>query len=155
MTEMTKHKWEIFFEAVIDCVLAFTDYFVVRKHIKLSEAALFSLMFLRSVWFSVFGVNIGPTAAPLSHEAWLPIFWLLTIAHLVSFFVRDLIWRIAVLVAYAAVWCFLAVLVLLSAHTSPALPTFGVFALISVFLAVRLIKDWQIQRGLLEATDAN
>lgn len=151
MNTMTKQKWELFFEVIIDGILAFTDYFIVKKHIKLSEAALFALMLLRSVWFTVFGVNIGPATAPLSHEAWLPVFWLLTIAHLASFFIERLTFRIGVLIAYAIVWCFLAILVLLTAHTSPALPTFAVFSFVSGFIAVRLIGDWQAQRRQAEA----
>jgi hypothetical protein len=143
MNTMSKRKWELFFEAIIDGILAFTDYFVVRKHITLSEATLFALAATRAFWFTLFGVNIGPSPGPLAHEAWTPFFWLLTLAHFATFFMSDLIYRIGVLCAYAVIWCFLAMLVAVTTYTSPALPTFMTFSFLSVFIAVRLIRDWR------------
>jgi len=134
-------KVEIFFEVMIDTIIAFTDHFIVAKHITLSEATVFCLAFGRAVWFTIFGVNIGAMSQPMTNEMWLPFFWLLTIAHVGAFFVEDKIYRIIVLCTHALVWCFLALLVAITSHGSSSVPTFLTFSLLSVIMAVRLIKD--------------
>lgn len=136
---------ETLFEAVIDGIIAFTDYFIIRRHITLSEGILFALLTVRAVWFTIFGIDMGSITTPglLTHEAWTPLFWLLVIFHFIGFFQTNLLYRIIVVGLYAILWCFLGLLVAFSQYTSPALPTFMTFSLLSVFITVRLIRDWR------------
>ena len=130
-------------DMLIDRIILFTDYFIVTKHITLSESGLFFLSVARAIWFSMFGVNLGPAGGPLNHEAWTPIFWLVSLFHFAGFFSSNLIYRISVLCLYGFMWCFLGLLVLQTTVTSPAVPTFLIFSLMSVFIAIRLIKDYR------------
>lgn len=141
--EHANSTFDRFVDGLIDAISAFVDFFVIGKHVTLSEAALFFLAFGRAVWFTVFGVNIGPTPGLLTHEVWTPFFWLVSLFHFGAFFTDNPVYRIAVLLLYAVVWLFLAILVGFTQYTSPALPTFTVFSFVSAFIAVRLIRDWR------------
>lgn len=127
-------------EALIDGIISFTDYFIIQKHVTLSEGVLFALSFVRAVWFTAFGVNLGPMPGPLTHEAWTPVFWLLSVFHVIAFF-RSTTYRIVAMGLYGFTWCFLAILVALSTFSSPAFPTFMTFAVLSVFIAFRFARD--------------
>lgn len=137
-------------DTIIDTIVLFRDHFIVKRHITLTEGFLFLLSLVRSVWFSIFGVQLGPTTGPLTHEAWMPIFWLLTFAHFGSFFLRRIRYRAAVVFLYAFLWGVLAILVGLTTLESPATPTFSLFALVAAFLVVRLLREGQVQTGICE-----
>ena len=136
---LTRHP-KLLFDAILDAITAFKDYYIVGKHITLSEATLFVLAASRSIWFSVFGVNIAGSQA-LTHDIWIPVFWAVTVIHSVSFFVNGLKLRIVAMALYAFLWCLLAVLMVMAHPTMPNVLNFAVFSLLSVFIAVRLMQD--------------
>lgn len=137
--ELTKSFLEKFFEKILNI----TDYYVQDKHITLSEAFLLLITTGRALWFTIFGVNIMPVPQNglLINEAWTPVFWVLIIAHFASFFLERPLIRTITVAAYAFVWCFLAILVALTQISSPAFPTFILFALLAVIIAARLLQD--------------
>lgn len=147
MTQAMMSKIDSLWDTALTVLMSFTDYFIVKKHITLSEGALFTFMLTRSIWFSIFGVNIGPNmnGPGLTSDLWLPLFWFLTAAHTVSFFLPHLRFRIGVLFVYSGLWIFLATLVALSSVASPALPTFVTFSFLSAFIAIRLERDKPVE----------
>lgn len=127
-------------DTIIDAIVRFTDYYIVEKHITLSEGFLFTANLGRVIWFTIFGVQIS-VGGLITHEMWMPIFWGLTIFHFLTFFLKDLRFRIASLLGYAFLWCFLAILLGFAQISSPGVPTFAVLSLLAVFIAVRLLRD--------------
>ncbi len=130
-----------YLDRVLGLIESIADHFIYKRHVTLSEMILFLLAFLRAGWFTAFGVNIGPDSAPLSHEVWMPIFWIISLIHMLAFFLRSLQYRIVVMCVYGFMWLFIAALVSFSSFTSPAVPTFALFGIASMFVAVRLMKD--------------
>lgn len=128
------------FDSIVDAIVRFTDYYIIEKHITLSEGFLFTLGLLRSVWFMIFGVQLT-VIGPVSHEVWMPVFWGITIFHFLTFFLHDLRFRIIATTVHAFTWCFLAILMCFAQFTSPAVPTFTVLSLLAVFISVRLMRD--------------
>jgi len=130
-----------YLDRILSLLESIADHFVYQKHVTLSEMFLFALAFVRAVWFTFFGVSIGAVGRPLTHEVWLPLFWILSISHLAAFFLRNTNYRVAVMCAYGMMWLFIAGLVSFEAFTSPAVPTFAIFGLSSVFVAFRLTQE--------------
>ncbi len=130
-----------YLDRVLHLIESIADYFIFQRHVTLSEMILFLLAFLRAGWFTAFGVNIGPSNAPLSHEVWMPIFWIISLGHITAFFMRSIQYRIIVMCVYGFMWLFIGALVSFSSFTSPAVPTFALFGIASMFVAVRLMKD--------------
>lgn len=128
-------------DVLIDGIISFTDYFIVGKHVTLSEGTLFVLSAGRAIWFTIFGVNIGGSQM-LTHDVWIPLFWTVSIAHVVSFFI-SLKMRIVVMMSYACLWCFLGILMLMANPSAPHVLNFFTFSVLSVFIAVRLMSDVQ------------
>lgn len=138
-------KFGVVLEVIIDGIIAFTDYFIVRKHITLSEGILFGIGAARGFWPLIFGpsplAGIGVlTSAPVAIG-----FAILTVLHAASFFVADLRFRIGAIGAASAVWLIQAVLVGEQAFASLAVPIFIVYSGAGAFIVVRLIKDKQAQ----------
>lgn len=130
-------------DSLIDRIIIFTDYFIVKQHITLSETVLFAMSVIRTIWFGIFGVKMIEGQALVNHEAWFYVFFAAMLAHFVSFFFTNLIYRIIALVGVAFIWCFLGSLLLFAAVESPAVPTFLAFSALSVFIAVRLVREWR------------
>lgn len=129
-----------FIDHILDFIIKFEDYFLIRKHITLSESALFMLSLGRCLWFTLFGVQMGSFSGPVTHAAWTPIFWMVTIAHFLSFF-GSLTVRIGAVILQAFLWSVLSILIAFGDYHSPALPTFIVFTFTAAFIAVRLMRD--------------
>lgn len=130
-----------YLDRVLNLIESIADHFIYKRHVTLSEMILFLLAFVRAGWFTAFGVNLGPANAPLSHEVWMPIFWIISLCHMAAFFLRSIQYRIVVMCIYGFMWLFIGALVSFSSFTSPAVPTFALFGIASMFVAVRLMKD--------------
>jgi hypothetical protein len=138
---MSFGTWKEFIDAIIERIVAISDYFIFKKRISLSEAALFAFASFRTVWFLIFGVNQASWDYVFSDAVWITVFATLSLAHLASFFLRTVFFRGAVVFLYAWVWCFLAIIAGLNGTTAPAIPTLSVLTLLSIFIAVRLFRE--------------
>lgn len=132
-------------DVILERIIAFSDYFIVAKHITLSETTLFAFVFSRGVWGTIFGIHMVADNPMLSSQGWTLVFLVLGIAHFISFFLSGFRIRIITLCAYGFVWCFLALLVAMTSY-SMAIPTFLILAFLSAFLVVRLIKESRVGR---------
>lgn len=128
-----------FIDVIIDRIITFTDYFIVRKHVTLSEGALFAFSLSWTLWFIFMGVYISEMA--LSRAIWVTLFGMGTALHFASFFFKNIRGRAVVVCLYAFVWCFLTFLSLYTVSVAPAVPTLAVFTLLSIFIAVRLFRE--------------
>lgn len=124
---------------IVDTIVLFRDHFIIKRHLTLTEGILFLLVFVRSIWFTLFGVKLGTSS--VEHEAWIWAFWFLVVIHITSFWLKDIKWRAGVASLYAFVWGAITILVGLTSFSSPATPTFGLFSLASLFLAIRMFRE--------------
>lgn len=131
-------------EALIDGIIAFTDYFIIKKHVTLSETATFAFSLSWTLWFIFRGVYMSELA--LSRSVWITLFAMTTLAHFISFLFDNIIGRAYVACSYAVIWCFLTFLSAYSGLVAPAVPTLAVFTFLSVFIAVRLFRERQTQQ---------
>jgi hypothetical protein len=141
MIATLKRAIDSLMETLIDRIVLFTDYFIVQKHITLSETAMFAFSLSWTLWFVFVGVYVSEMA--LSRAIWATLFAMTTIAHFCSFFFKDIVGRAFVACAYAFVWCFLTLLSAYTGSVAPAVPTLFVFTFLSVFIAVRLFRERQ------------
>lgn len=145
MVAMTLKKGiEDVFNALLDTIEAFNDYFILQKRVTLSETALFMFSLSWAVWFIFVGVYVSDMA--LSRAAWATVFSMSAIAHLGSFIFKDIFARAIIISVYAFTWCFLTLLSAYTQSTAPAVPTLFVFTFLSVFVAVRLFRERQQSR---------
>jgi hypothetical protein len=128
-------------DEIIERIVAISDYFIFKKHISLSEGALFAFAAFRTIWFLIFGVNQASFDYLFSDAIWITVFAGLSLAHLASFFLRAVFCRGVVVFLYAWVWCFLTIIAGLNGTTAPAIPTLSVLTLLSIFIAVRLFRE--------------
>lgn len=143
MHTIAMNALERFVDTIIDRIISFTDYFIVKQHITLSETLLFSMSVIRGFWFVIFGVNMIQGQPIVNHDIWAYVFVLLSVAHFISFFCSTLIYRIIVACLTAFVWAFLGSLLTYTTVSSPAVPTFWAFSMLSIFIAVRLVREWR------------
>ena len=133
-----KPKLEYILDLLIDLLLQITD-FVVFHSITFGELMLFSLSIFRAVWFLFYGVsNGGNYDYYFSELTWTVIFCSISVVHFLSFFFQKVWVRFVVFLVYAFIWCFLMFLAWFAGTTAPAVPTFAVFTLGCLYLAVRL-----------------
>lgn len=128
-------------EFIIDRIVAFTDYFVVTKHVTLSETALFCLSLLLSAWIGVFGLGTTSLEVVGSAGVWFGVFFFLSLFHFATFLAESRLWRTVAVCLHAMVWCFVAVLSILDGARSASLPGLIVLVFTSTFIAVRLYRD--------------
>jgi hypothetical protein len=139
VVETFKRGMDGLMNAIIDGIVAFTDYFVIKKHITLSETAMFAFSLSWTLWFIFVGVYVSEMA--LSRAVWATMFAASTTVHFFSFFFKDIVYRAFVASAYAVIWCFLTLLSAYTGSIAPAVPTLFVFTFLSVFVAVRLFRE--------------
>lgn len=132
-----------FIDTLIDSIIKFSDYFLIEKHVTLSEGTLIAVSFGRAVWFSIFGVQM--IDGIISHGGWTFVFIGITLVHFLTFFADNLWYRIMANALQALLWCTLAILASMTYFSSPTVPTFVVFSLTAVFIAVRLMRDRRTQ----------
>lgn len=140
VTEILKTKFEDSFEAFIEWVEAFSNYFIIRKHISLSEFTLSWLAFALGGWFAVFGAKNANYEMILGAPFWASTFLILSAAHFAGFFARKTRVRAFICCGYALLWSFWMLIAVLSKTTAPAVPIFLVLTLFSIFIAVRLFR---------------
>jgi hypothetical protein len=138
--QLTRYAAERFVDMVIDRIIGFTDYFILTKHITLSETSLFSFSATWFLWIC-FAPGTSPEAALMSRASWATLFGIMTLSHFVTFFFADIMGRAMVSCVYACVWAFLFILTILAGSTAPAAPTLLVLTGMSVFIAVRLFRE--------------
>src|SRR4051812_4358803 len=109
------------FDLILDRIESVTDYFIAQ-HITLSEGFIFAISASRAIWFTVFGVNMSPmpTDSLLSQWGWIPVFWVLTVSHAVTFFFTSKLPRAINCIASSLLWMTLALLVAMTQLSSPA-----------------------------------
>jgi hypothetical protein len=129
------------FTALLDTIEAFSDYFILKKRVTLSETSLFMFSLAWTVWFVFVGVYVSEMA--MSRAAWATVFALATISHLISFFIKDIIVRAFVVSTYAVTWFFLMLLSAYTGSIAPAVPTLLVCTYLAVFVSVRLFRERQ------------
>lgn len=133
-----KAKLEHAIDLIIEILLELKD-FSVFHGITFGETILFALTIFRAVWYAFLGVtNGGNFDYYFSELTWICIFAGCGLAHLVCFFITNIRARCLVILTYAVIWTFLGILAFVARTTAPAVPTFAVFALASIYLAVRL-----------------
>lgn len=140
---MLSRSFERFMDSLIDGIIAFTDYFIVKKRVTLSETAIFMFSLTWTMWFLFRGVYVSEMA--LARSVWITLFAMTTTAHFFSFFFDNIIGRAYVACSYAVIWCFLTFLSAYTGSVAPAVPTLAVFTFLSVFIAVRLFRERQTQ----------
>jgi hypothetical protein len=143
MQIMLSRQFDRFMESLIDGIIAFTDYFIIKKHVTLSETAIFVFSFTWTLWFIFMGVYVSEMA--LSRAVWVTLFAMTTLAHFISFFFENISARAYVACTYAVIWCFLTFLSAYTGSVAPAVPTLAVMTFLSVFIAVRLFRERQTQ----------
>jgi CHASE2 domain-containing sensor protein len=141
VVETVKTGLRDLFAALLDTIEAFNDYFILRKHVTLSETTMFMFSLGWTLWFVFVGVYVSELA--LSRAVWATLFAMSTVAHFCSFFFKDIIGRAFVASTYAVLWCFLTLLSAYTGSIAPAVPTLAVFTFLSVFVAVRLFRERQ------------
>jgi hypothetical protein len=136
-----RSTFEILVDLIVDRIVIFTDYFIVKKHVTLSETTLLCFSLAWSLWFIFRGTYVAEVT--LGQEAWAVLFTVMATAHVVSFFFKNLLGRAAIATCYAVVWCFMTFFSFYTGSTVPAVPTLSVITFLSVFIAVRLFRDWK------------
>lgn len=133
-----KAKAEYILDLIIQILLELKDFSVFHV-ITFGETILLALTIFRAVWYAFFGVsNGGNYDYYFSEFTWIFIFVGCSLAHLGSFFFKNVRVRCVIILVYAVIWTFLGMLAFAAGTTAPAVPTFAVFALASIYLAVRL-----------------
>lgn len=138
MRTILKNGAQRLIENLLDTIVAFSDYFVIRKRVTLSETTLFFFSFSWAVWFLAEGVYVAEMA--LARSAWVTIFLMMTVAHFCTFLFDGIKARAYVVSLEATVFCFLALLTAYTGSITPAFPTLAVLTFLSVFIAVRLFR---------------
>lgn len=139
MRETIKTGLRGLFEALLDTIEAFSDYFIFQKRVTLSEACLFWFSFAWTLWFICVGVYVSDSV--MSRAAWTTVFMTSTTAHFFAFFAKGTKPRAYVISGYAVIWCFLTLLSLYTGSTAPAAPSLGVLTIMGVAVAVRLFRE--------------
>src|SRR5687767_464832 len=129
-----KHNFSLreLLEQVGEKLLDVSDYLVYRKCVTLSEAVLFGQTIGRALWYLFFGVTGGIYLTIAPSRIWVAIFGGLAIVKILSFFLFDVRFRGLTCIASALLWPSLTILAVMSGTTDPAVPTFAVFALLSL-----------------------
>jgi hypothetical protein len=141
MQIMLSRQFERLMESLIDGIIAFTDFFVIKQRITLSETGVFAFSLSWTLWFIFVGVYVSEAA--LTRSVWVTLFTATTVVHLLSFFLGSVITRAYIVSAYAGIWFFLTVLSAYTGSVAPAAPTLAVLTLWSIFIAVRLFREGQ------------
>lgn len=126
-------------DAIVDTIVLFRDHFIIKRHLTLTEGFLFLLSFVWGLWFAIYGVRLG--TSQFDHWPWEFVFGLVVIVHALSFTLKEIFWRAWVASLHAFIWGVIAILASMGSIHSPATPTFFLFALASLFLAIRMFRE--------------
>lgn len=140
-TQIIKNRFECFLESLLERIERISDYFICKKHISLSEGSLFAFALFRATWFACFGVENANYDHVFGAFFWVCAFVALSAAHFAAFFLKNLKFRAFVVCAYALIWSFLMFIAAYSRTNAPAVPSFFVLTLLSIFIAVRLFRE--------------
>lgn len=141
MTHVLMMTARNFLSELAEIILEMKDFFVFKRHITLSEIFLFLWTCSRATWFAVFGVVGGIFTMVLPGWFWITVFVSLALFKGVSLIVDRYSLRIAGVFVSALLWTTMTILAALANRPEPILPTYGLFALLSIIIAVRLIHD--------------
>jgi len=130
---------ERIFNAMLDRIILFTDYYILKKKITLSESFIFAFSMVWALWLAIFEAESTYNRIWTS-LTWSIIFAVISISHFVSFFFTPKLRGFAVSL-HAFIWCMLAMLAIYSGTTSLAFPSLAMLSMLSVFVAVRLLKE--------------
>jgi hypothetical protein len=136
-----RQRLEYLIDQLIERILDITDYFIVVKHITLSEWFLFALAFGHAAWFMFFGVVDANYDYYFDTPFWTIVFSLISFCHFVGFFFKSLHVRIGAVYAHSFLWAFLTILAAYAKTGAPAVPRMIVFTLLSAILVVRLSSE--------------
>jgi hypothetical protein len=130
------------FNTILDGILNIKDFIVYKKHVTLSELLLFSWTVSRAIWFSIYGVSGGVFDLIFAgNSTWVSIFWLLAIFKVSTFIFLDTWYRSLGVIASAILWGTLTILAIISGSTQPVAISYGIFAILSIIIAIRLRND--------------
>lgn len=129
-------KLETILDLLIEILRSVRDFSVFHE-ITFGEMLFFLYVFGRTLWYLVVGVE-SSFDYYFSEIAWTMIFVGCSVIHLIAFFFKRSRIRAVVILFYAVIWVFLAILAAIAQVRTPAVPTYCVSALGSVFIAVRL-----------------
>lgn len=132
-------KLETIFDLLIEILRSVRD-FSVFHGITFGEILFFLYVFGRTLWYLVVGVE-STFNYYFSETTWMLIFVACSVVHLVAFFFKGTKFRAIVILFYAVIWTFLALLAAIAQVRTPAVPSYCVFALGSIYIAVRLWTD--------------
>jgi hypothetical protein len=141
MTQTLMMTARYFFTELAEIILEMKDFFVFKRHITLSELFLFAWTCSRATWFAIFGVVGGIFTMALPGWFWITVFMSLAIFKAISLVVNRYSLRIAGVFVSALIWTTMTILAAIAGRPEPILPTYGLFALLSIIIAVRLIHD--------------
>lgn len=143
MLTLARNSIEKFIELVFSRLEAFTDYYLVTRHITLSETSLFIFSITWLLWTVVFPIQ---DASLISRPVWPYIFGSVVFVHFFSFFLADVFVRVIVSYIYAVLWCSLLLLVLYIGVAAPVAPMLLVLTLMSVVIGFRLSRERKLQQ---------
>lgn len=128
-------------DVLIDRIIAFSDYFIIKEHLSLSEGFLFGLCAIRGFWPLLIGSASLYDNRFIATPIIAAVIAALSVGHLIALFFSAIKIRIAVICMYGFVWGFLGILFAMTNPSSISVPIFAVNALLSAFIAVRLIRE--------------
>lgn len=128
-------------------IINFADYYIYEKMVTLSEATLLALAVIRAMWYATFGLDGTIMSDLFPQSLWVGIFGLLALAHVIAISFRSLWPRVIIHGFYTVLWGFLAVLGVIAHSQAPSAPSYVVFTLLSVFIAVRLYDEIETSTG--------
>lgn len=135
----TRYAAEKFVDMIVGRIILFTDYFILQKHVSLSEASLFIFCCTWALWLMAADVTLS--AGIIGRYTWIFIFSVLAVAHFTAFLIGNVGSRACIAALYAAVWLFLAIITIHARLPAPAAPTLLVLSLMSIFISVRLFRE--------------
>lgn len=131
-----KAKLEYILDLLIEILRSVRDYSVFHE-ITFGEILFFLYVFGRAAWYLSIGVE-ATFNYYFSERTWTFLFVAISVVHLGTFFLKETKIRAVIVLIYAMIWMFLAFLAAIAQTKTPAVPSYCVFALGSIYVAVRL-----------------
>ena len=131
-----KAKVEYALDLLIEILRSVRDYSVFHE-INFGETLFFLYVLGRTLWYLTVGVE-STFSYYLTEQTWTGVFLACSLFHFAAFFFKGTKIRASVILVYAVIWAFLALLAAIAQTKTPAVPGYSVFALGSVYVAVCL-----------------
>lgn len=132
-----RERLEALLDALIEKIIDIGDYAVCHD-IEWLEIGLFLFSIFRAVWFIVFGVENANYSYYFSDKVWTTAFTMMTVTHIVGFFMKSKCFRVVAGYMYAFVWGILMMLAIISLTAAPAVPSLLPLLILSIVVIVRL-----------------